>query len=147
VAYDDLPRDAVRAGAQVLAVQTNNATFGFTAETEQQLVMARLRAVEHARTVLVASTSGVSAVIGPDGMVQQRVELFTRATPVTTFALADGRTAATTLGAWPEAAVALLGVVAVVAGVRRRPAATGARAEPDGAAARADGPATPVVRR
>jgi apolipoprotein N-acyltransferase len=132
VAYDDLPRDAVRAGAQVLAVQTNNATFGFTAETEQQLAMARLRAVEHARTVLVASTSGVSAVIGPSGEVQQRVELFTQASPVTTFALANGRTPATRVGAWPEVLVALLGLVAVVVGARRpRPAASAASVPPE----------------
>ena len=46
VAYDDLVRDAVRGGAQLLVVQTNNATFGYTDETEQQLAMSRLRAVE-----------------------------------------------------------------------------------------------------
>ena len=53
-------------------MQTNNATFGHTAETYQQLAMSQLRAVEHGRTVLQVATSGMSAVIGPDGSVRQR---------------------------------------------------------------------------
>ena len=32
-------RDTVRAGANVLLVQTNNATFGYTDESEQQLAI------------------------------------------------------------------------------------------------------------
>ena len=40
-----------RGGAGMLVVQTNNATFGRTDETAQQLAMSRLRAVEHGRTV------------------------------------------------------------------------------------------------
>src|SRR5690606_31950547 len=36
VAYDWVPRQAVREGAEFLAVQTNNATFGATPESTQQ---------------------------------------------------------------------------------------------------------------
>lgn len=70
VAYDHLVRSSVDAGARLLVVQTNNATYmrdGQTGETLQQLAMARVRAVEHGRSVLVSSTTGVSAVIRPDG--------------------------------------------------------------------------------
>ena len=67
VAYDDLVRDVVTGGGRLLVVQTNNATFGRSGETAQQLAMGRLRAVEHGRAVLVAATSGISAVIAPDG--------------------------------------------------------------------------------
>ncbi|HUR51498.1 MAG TPA: apolipoprotein N-acyltransferase, partial [Mycobacteriales bacterium] len=67
VAYDGVVRDAVRGGGRLVVVQTNNATFGRSGETSQQLAMGRLRAVEHGRAVLVAATSGVSAVIAPDG--------------------------------------------------------------------------------
>ena len=70
VVYDDLVRDVVNGGAQVLVVQTNNATFGYTDETYQQQAMSRVRAVEHGREVLIAATSGVSAVIRPDGSVE-----------------------------------------------------------------------------
>ena len=68
--YDALVRDVVNGGAQVLVVQTNNATFGWTNETYQQQAMSRVRAVEHGREVLISSTSGVSAVIRPDGTVE-----------------------------------------------------------------------------
>ena len=77
VVYDDLVRDVVNGGAQVLVVQTNNATFGYTNETYQQQAMSRVRAVEHGREVLISSTSGVSAVIRPDGTVESTIPLFT----------------------------------------------------------------------
>ncbi|MFP5369516.1 MAG: apolipoprotein N-acyltransferase, partial [Actinomycetes bacterium] len=65
VVYDGLVRDVVAGGAGMLVVQTNNATFGYTDESEQQLAMSRLRAVETGRTVVVAATSGISAVVAP----------------------------------------------------------------------------------
>ncbi|MBQ1071450.1 apolipoprotein N-acyltransferase, partial [Micromonospora sp. D75] len=65
VAYDGIVRDTVTGGAQLLVVQTNNATFD-VAEARQQLAMVRLRAVEHARAALMASTVGVSGFISPD---------------------------------------------------------------------------------
>src|SRR5690606_9274638 len=55
VAYDEVVRDTVTGGAQLLVVQTNNATFN-VAEARQQLAMVRLRAVEHGRDALMAST-------------------------------------------------------------------------------------------
>ena len=39
--------------------------------------MSRLRAVEHGRTVVVAATSGISAIVAPDGSVVRSSELFT----------------------------------------------------------------------
>ena len=77
VVYDDLVKDVVDGGAQFLVVQTNNATFGYTNETYQQQAMSRVRAVEYGREVLIAATSGVSAVIRPDGTVESQVPLFT----------------------------------------------------------------------
>ena len=78
VAYDGMARDAVRAGGQVLVMQTNNATYGHSAQTEQQLAMGQLRAVEHGRAMVVAATSGISAVIAPDGTLVDRSAVFTR---------------------------------------------------------------------
>ena len=77
IAFDDLVADSVDAGAQVLAVPSNNATFGLTEMTYQQLAMSRVRAVEHDRAVLVATTSGVSATIAPDGTVTASDRQFT----------------------------------------------------------------------
>jgi len=123
VAYDGLVRDAVRRGGRLLVVQTNNATFGRSGETVQQLAMGQLRAVEHGRTVLVAATSGVSAVIGADGEMVDRSEVFTRDVLVQRVALRDDLTLATRLGLMPEialAGLALLGLLlALRTGVRR----------------------------
>ena len=73
VVYDGLVRDVVDGGAGMLVVQTNNATFGCTDESAQQLAMSRLRAVEFGRTVAVAATSGISAIVAPDGSVVRAV--------------------------------------------------------------------------
>jgi apolipoprotein N-acyltransferase len=121
IAFDGSVRDVVRGGGRVLTVQTNNATFGRSAQTEQQLAMGRLRAVEHGRAVLVAATSGISAVIGPDGQVTQRAEVFTPAVLSAEVPLRDDRTLATRLGAAPELVLSLAGAAGLaLAGLRRR---------------------------
>ena len=82
VAYDEIVWCARRceAGARPCVVQTNNATFGRTAETYQQLAMSQLRAVETGRTVVQVSTTGMIAVIDPDGPSGlARLPLFTPA--------------------------------------------------------------------
>ncbi|QCC76080.1 apolipoprotein N-acyltransferase [Nocardioides daphniae] len=67
VAYDDVLPAQVRRGAQLVTVQTSNATFFGTAQPEQQFEITRARAAELRRSVTVASTNGISAVIGPHG--------------------------------------------------------------------------------
>jgi apolipoprotein N-acyltransferase len=115
VVFDDLVRGGVRSGAQLLAVPTNNATFGFTEMTYQQQAISRVRAVEHGRTVLVAATSGVSAVIDPDGTVEQETRLFTPDALVARVSLRSGTTLATRLGSAPEWALAAMGALGVAA--------------------------------
>ena len=119
VAYDGVVRDVVTGGGRLLVVQTNNATFGRSGETSQQLAMGRLRAVEHGRSVVVAATSGVSAVIAPDGRLQHRTQILTRDVTVQQVVLRDHRTLATRVGAWPELALSLLALGALATGVRR----------------------------
>jgi apolipoprotein N-acyltransferase len=75
VIFDRAPRKAVRGGAQLLAVPSNNATFNQTM-SEQQLAFAKVRAVEHDRYVVVAGTTGISAVIAPDGADLIRTDFF-----------------------------------------------------------------------
>ncbi|MFE4393209.1 MULTISPECIES: apolipoprotein N-acyltransferase [Streptomycetaceae] len=128
VAYDEIVRDTVDSGARVLVVQTNNATYAKTGQPEQQLAMSRLRAVEHGRAVLIAATSGISAVIGPDGSVRQRTEELTAAELSATVPLRDGTTVADRVGAAPEWTLAVGGLLACGAAVlvgRRRKAPSG----------------------
>jgi apolipoprotein N-acyltransferase len=75
VIFDRSPREAVRNGAQLLTVPSNNATFNEEMSV-QQLAFAKLRAVEHNRFVIVAGTTGISAVIAPDGRVMGRTAFF-----------------------------------------------------------------------
>ncbi|MCU1603098.1 MAG: apolipoprotein N-acyltransferase [Frankiales bacterium] len=119
VAYDGVVRDAVRGGGRLLVVQTNNATFGRSGETTQQLAMSRLRAVELGRSVVVAATSGESAVIAPDGRLQHSTRLFTRDITVQPVVLRSGTTLASRLGAWPELVVSLIALTALLMGWRR----------------------------
>jgi apolipoprotein N-acyltransferase len=114
VAYDNLVHDVVRGGGRVLVVQTNNATYGHTGQPEQQLEITRLRAIETGRAVVVAATSGISAVINPEGHVVRQSKEFTREVIVRKVPLRAGRTTAMRLGGWPELAVAGLGVGAIV---------------------------------
>ena len=74
VAFDDKAREAVREGAGLIVVPSNNATYAGTAQPLQQLAIERFRALETGRAVLVASTTGVSAIVLPDGEVQGSLE-------------------------------------------------------------------------
>lgn len=74
IAYGDVVDAVVDGGAEIITVQTNNATYGGTSQPEQQLAIERMRATETGRTILVAATSGISAVIAPDRTVLERMD-------------------------------------------------------------------------
>lgn len=120
VAYDKETRDS--APGNVMVVQTNNATYGETSLPPQQIAMSRLRAVEHGRTVLVAATSGISAIVAPDGRMIAKSREFVPALQVATVPARTSTTMADRLGALPEWAltIAALGAVAAALGLARR---------------------------
>lgn len=115
VAFDDAVRSGVTHGGRIIVVQTNNATYMGTAETKQQLAMSQLRAVEHGRAVVVASTSGISAVIAPDGHVVTRTGELTPAIIDLPVVERTQLTIADHLGAAPEWTLGILGGLAVIA--------------------------------
>ncbi|MGW5422491.1 apolipoprotein N-acyltransferase [Streptomyces sp. NPDC003943] len=110
-AFDWAVRDTVTHGAQLITVPSNNATFGRSEMTYQQLAMSRVRAVEHSRSVVVPVTSGVSAVIRPDGTIVAQTKLFTPDVLVEKVPLRSSLTPATRMGILPE-----MLLVAVAAG-------------------------------
>ena len=114
VAYDGIVRDTVTGGGQVLAVQTNNATFN-AAEAKQQMAMVRLRAVEHGRDSMMVSTVGVSGFVDIYGSVHQETGFNAAAVKVRTVHLTTSRTLATRLGVLPEIAAVALTVAALAA--------------------------------
>ncbi|MGW4849242.1 apolipoprotein N-acyltransferase [Nocardia brasiliensis] len=130
VAFDRAFEDAMRAGAQLLTVPTNNATFGDSEMTYQQLAMSRVRAVEHGRALVVAATSGVSAIIAADGTVQQESPQFVPAALVAQLPLRSSNTFATSVGPLPERVFVALTAAAVLAVlIRQRRARRAAAAE------------------
>lgn len=120
VAYDSITRAPVNRGAQLLVVQTNNATFGYTAESKQQLAISQVRAVEHGRSIVHISTVGVSGLITPDGTVHDESSLFTRKVLAGELPLRSATTLADWWGPIPEYLVDGVAVAAVILALRRR---------------------------
>ncbi|WP_297083535.1 nitrilase-related carbon-nitrogen hydrolase [uncultured Demequina sp.] len=97
VAYDPIVTGSVASGAEVLIVQTNNASFGETAESTQQFAMTRLRAIETGRSAIQISTVGVSGVVDARGHVSEMTGLFTAEQMYAEVALRDTVTPAVRL--------------------------------------------------
>ena len=72
---DDQILEKAAKSSNLLAVQTNSATFGDSAQSAQQLQMTRIRAIEHSRNILSVSTTGYSAVIDYNGKVLQKSDM------------------------------------------------------------------------
>ena len=139
VGFDALVRSEVTAGANLLVVQTNDADFeidGQTGETLQQLSIARIRAMESDRGVVVASTTGVSAIIAPDGSLIARSGIWRRAILDARVPLQSNLTLADRVGGWPEYVITFL-VAAALAWAIAGAAARGARSRRGGRPAHA----------
>ena len=117
VAFDLPVRESVAEGGQLIVIPTNNANYNFTGQSDQQLAITQLRAVEHGRSAVVVSTSGISAVIESDGSVAYRSPEAEADIHVAEVETVDGTTLATRLGASPEVALTGLGLAAVVAAI------------------------------
>ncbi|RJL36166.1 apolipoprotein N-acyltransferase [Bailinhaonella thermotolerans] len=129
VAFDDAVRDTVRDGGTPLAVQTNNATYSFTSLPPQQTAMSKLRAVEHNRAIVTAATTGISALVDPDGTVRWQTRERVPDMRVDSIPVRTETTIATRVGAVPEWVLTLIGVGAIVFAAlrsRRETAAGGA---------------------
>ncbi|MDX1887533.1 apolipoprotein N-acyltransferase [Mycolicibacterium sp. 120270] len=116
VIFDRAPRESVLNGAQVLTVPSNNATFNESMSV-QQLAFGRLRAVEHNRFVIVAGTTGISAVIAPDGRVLARTQFFEPAYLDMAIRLKTQLTPATQWGPWVQGLLVAIGVGALIAAI------------------------------
>ncbi len=136
VAYDAGLYAQVEDGAQMLVVQTSNASFIFTDQVEQQFAITRLRAVETGRWLVVASTNGLSGIIAPDGSVVQTAPALAEAVLTDQVGLVEGVTPGVRLGAWPVRAFTVLMLLGLVLSWRAAPLRRrDRRSEPD------DGPA------
>ena len=78
--FPGLAGKAVRAGASILAVQTNDGWFGNTPGPLQHFLQSRFRAIETRRSVVRSANTGISALILPTGQVLSAAPLFARQT-------------------------------------------------------------------
>ena len=68
---DDSAVNSISKQSDLIIVQTNNATFADSAQSMQQLNIARIRAVESSKWVVSVSTTGVSAIVDNQGHIRQ----------------------------------------------------------------------------
>ena len=69
VAWNSSLIEQLKQGGQLISVHTNNATYAFSDQLEQQFMITRMRAMETGRDVVVTSTTGISAHINRNGEV------------------------------------------------------------------------------
>lgn len=118
---DDLLARQIDEGAVLLLAPTNNADFGRSDQSVQQLAIARLRAIESGRSLVNASTVGASAMILPDGSTLDSLPLFEAGTMVQEVPLSDTITPAHALGRTLEWMIILFGFAAIaIAGASER---------------------------
>ena len=96
---DGLIENSAKTG-NLLAVQTNSATFGRSAESSQQLSISRIRAIEHTRNLVSVSTTGYSAIIDYKGQVVQKTAIGTSESLYASVGLIDRQSPRDILGGW-----------------------------------------------
>ena len=124
ITFDDQAVSMIDAGSQVILAPTNNADFGRTDESAQQLAIARLRAVETGRGIVNISTVGTSAVIDPDGSDLASIVPFTAGAMTAEVPLTTGRTPALRFGAAVAGAWVALGLGGLATGIAARAVAS-----------------------
>jgi apolipoprotein N-acyltransferase len=118
---DGLIHQMVDGGAQFILAPTNNADFGRSDESAQQVAIARLRAIETGRSVVNSSTVGVSAMFAPDGRVIATLPTFTRGALVETIPLSTTITPAMFAGRQFEWIITGFGLVVLLVGMLLAP--------------------------
>lgn len=111
---DDLLVEAAE-DSNILAVQTNSATFGMSAESAQQMSITRIRAIEHGRNIASVSTTGYSAIIDFSGKVIEQTSMGTGDSIRAEIGLIEGQTPRDKAGDW-----ALIGVLMGLLLIARR---------------------------
>jgi apolipoprotein N-acyltransferase len=111
--------------ADALVNVTNDAWFGHSTARYEQFQMARMRALEEGRSMIVATNDGISAVIGPRGEVLASAPPFEQYVLRSSVTPRAGLTPFARVGNWLIVSLAALGLaVSLWAGWLRRRAGT-----------------------
>jgi len=112
-------REAVLEGGRVIVLQASNFGFIYLGQAEQQFSIARLRAIEHGRSVIVAGITGPSGAIAPNGDVIIKFEEGKTGAVAAIVPLRDTLTIADRLGNTIGSILSALWVIGVLLFVRR----------------------------
>ena len=102
-----------------LVIQTNNATFGDTNQLDQQLNIARVRALESARDIAYVSTTGTTSFISSQGEILSSLDKFKPATLKGKVDATEGLTYRQSFGHLVEPLAMIVLLVLVLIRVRR----------------------------
>ncbi len=112
--------------ADALVNVTNDAWFGHSSARYEQFQMARMRALEEGRSMIVATNNGLSAIIGPRGRVLAAAPPYERYVLRSSVTPRAGLTPYARVGNWLIVGLCALGLAgALWAGARRRRPGTG----------------------
>lgn len=120
VAYDDVVRQNIADGAELLVVQTNNSAYLGTPQPEQQWEIERMRAIETGRDIAVPSINGISGFATASGEVISTTRSGVAQVQAAEVQAATGMTPGVRFGGWLQAAAIVAAVIALVAAIVRR---------------------------
>lgn len=118
IAIDDIGRELVGDGAEIILSQTNNADFGRSDETFQQAALARLRAIETGRAIVNISTVGVSLIFLPNGQIIDELPFYEPGVMIQTVPLRNSITPAMAIGPYFDFLVNLFALALLVSVIR-----------------------------
>jgi apolipoprotein N-acyltransferase len=118
---DSLIDKMIAGGSQLILAPTNNADFGHSDESQQQVAIAKLRAMETGRSVVNISTVGMSAMFAPDGKTIDAIPSFQPGSMVQKVPLSNTMTPAMVIGNQIEWVVCGLGLAGLALGLMLAP--------------------------
>lgn len=113
---NDVFRDDL--SSNFLVVQTNNATFGDTHQLDQQLNIARVRALETGREIAYVSTTGITSFIGANGHIRSSIPKFQGGVLIDSISLYEGQTLIQKMKFYPEIVALFLLLLITIRRVR-----------------------------
>jgi apolipoprotein N-acyltransferase len=116
---DYLLRSSIK-NSNLIIAQTNNATFGKSAESDQQLQITRARAIEAGRSIVIVSTVGNTALIDQSGKIISMLPKYDPGILYGEMNLSSSNTSAYRLSAWVEQGCFSVIVILLLSILRRR---------------------------
>jgi apolipoprotein N-acyltransferase len=96
--YENLTLDAVRDGAELICLSTNDSWFLDSAGVYMHHTQARLRAIESGRYIIRSADTGISSIIAPDGSVAAELPVLVEGVSVSTVYPGSSRTLYSCIG-------------------------------------------------